>query len=82
MSESENDRVEPNHEAIVLAEMHSAKALSAEIESLRRWKAEAMEVLSGWERVWEALGRPGPLGEFKSASSLRAVERLMASADK
>lgn len=44
-----------------------------EIESLRRWKAEAMTVLSEWEQVWEALGHPGFLGESKAAASLRSL---------
>lgn len=48
-----------------------------EIEQLRAWKAEALEVLAAWERVWEAvgkLGKPGPLGESKPISVLRYLE--------
>jgi hypothetical protein len=37
-----------------------------ELQQLRRWKAEAIEVLSQWEQVWEAAGRPGPLGGSKA----------------
>lgn len=44
----------------------------AELERLRAWKAEAMEVLGQWEQVWEAAGRPGPLGGSKA----EAVARL------
>ena len=47
---------------------------TAEIERLRSWKAEATEVLGSWEEVWEALGRPGRLGESKAAAVLRAVK--------
>lgn len=45
-----------------------------EIERLRAWKAEATEVIGSWEQVWEALGRPGRLGESKAAAVLRAVK--------
>ena len=45
-----------------------------EIERLRAWKAEAIEVIRSWEQVWEALGRPGRLGESKAVAVLHAVE--------
>jgi hypothetical protein len=45
----------------------------AEIDHLRQWKAEAIEVLLGWEEVFEALGRPGPLGGSKSRNVLEAL---------
>lgn len=48
-------------------------AAANEIEALRAWKAEATEVIGSWEQVWEALGRPGRLGESKAAAVLRAV---------
>ena len=48
------------------------KTLS-EIERLRAWKAEATEVLSTWENVWEALGRPGELGASKAQACLVAL---------
>jgi len=51
-------------------------ALKAENERLTRWKAEATEVLAGWERVWDALGRPGPLGASKALSSMVEVNRM------
>lgn len=43
---------------------------------LLRWKAEAMEVLAEWERVYAALGNPGRLGESKAAAALAEVEDL------
>jgi hypothetical protein len=46
-----------------------------ELAFLRRWRAEAIEVLNEWEQVWEAAGRPGPLGSSKA----RAVGALFAS---
>lgn len=49
-----------------------------EVESLRRWKAEATQVLDEWDRVWDALGKPGALGSSRALSSLAAVERLLA----
>jgi hypothetical protein len=45
-----------------------------EIDRLRRWKAEAMQVLDHWETVWETAGRPGPLGYSKAA----AIQALIA----
>jgi hypothetical protein len=37
-----------------------------EIDLLRRWKAEAMLIMAEWDEVWEAAGRPGPLGKSKA----------------
>jgi hypothetical protein len=48
------------------------------LESLLRWKKEATEVLNGWEKVWEALDRPGELGALKSESVLAEVVTLRA----
>lgn len=48
----------------------------AEVEELRSWKAQAIEVLNGWERVWEATGMPGELGEQKSENVRRWAEEL------
>lgn len=45
---------------------------TTELQRLRQWKAEATEVLTAWEQVWEAAGRPGRLGESKA----KAVARL------
>lgn len=47
-----------------------------ELAALRRWKAEAREVLIQWEAVWEAAGRPGRLAESKTLAMLREVNRL------
>lgn len=55
----------------------AANELLTEVERLRSWKREALEVIRAWERVHEALGRPGALGESKAAASLREVERLL-----
>jgi hypothetical protein len=49
------------------------RAATDELQRLRAWKAEAIEVIGSWEQVWEALGRPGRLGESKAAAVLRAV---------
>ena len=49
-----------------------------EVERLRRWKAEAMTVLADWEAVYEAAGKPGPLGVSKARAVLAEVERLRA----
>lgn len=47
-----------------------------EIERLRRWKAEAITVIEGWEAVWEAAGKPGVLGQSKSLGLLGELGRL------
>lgn len=41
-----------------------------EIVALRRWKAEATEVIEAWDRVFEAAGQPGPLGGSKAEAVL------------
>ncbi len=51
-------------------------ARDAEVEGLRSWKAQAIEVLDGWERVWEATGKPGLIGAQKSESVRRWAEEL------
>lgn len=53
-------------------EIPPLRHLQAELERLRAWKTEALQVLGEWEQVWEAAGRPGRLGESKA----KAVARL------
>lgn len=59
---------------------HRWRGDETELQNLRRWKAEATEVLAGWERVWIALGSPGPLGASKAAACEAEVNRLRAQA--
>jgi hypothetical protein len=47
-----------------------------ELRRLRAWKAEATEVIAMWDAIWEALGRPGPLGRPKSECVAREVYRM------
>lgn len=51
-------------------------SVEREVMRLRWWKAEAIAVLNDWERVWVALGRPGPLGASKAAACEAEVARL------
>lgn len=51
-------------------------SVEREVMQLRWWKAEAIAVLDGWDRVWVALGRPGPLGASKAAACEAEVRRL------
>lgn len=53
--------------------------MTAELEHLRLWKAEAMPVLSEWEQVWLAAGQPGPLGTSKAAAVHRFIDDVIAS---
>lgn len=64
-----------NH--ITLIDPHTLHGLRAELEQLRRWKAEAMTVLAEWEDVWIAAGRPGDLGRSKAAGVFEFVRRAM-----
>lgn len=51
-------------------------ALLDEIERLRHWKAEAMQVHTEWEETWVAAGRPGRLGTSKAVGVRDEIERL------
>lgn len=50
--------------------------LVKENNRLNRWKSEAIVVLGDWEEVWEAAGRPGPLGRSKAKNVLDEIKRL------
>ena len=52
--------------------------MADELERLRAWKAEAIEVLNGWEHAWEAAGQPGPLGPSKALAVATALEQMKA----
>lgn len=43
-------------------------------EFLVRWREEALVVLSEWEGLWIAAGRPGALGESKAESVRKLFE--------
>lgn len=51
--------------------------MTTELDTLRRWKAEAMVVLAEWDRVYVALGNPGELGGSKAIAALIEVRRLI-----
>lgn len=55
---------------------------ATELEQLGAWKREAMAVIGAWEKVWVALGEPGPLGALKSTNSLAAIQQLVADRDR
>ena len=52
------------------------------IERLRGWKADALVVMADEDRVWQAAGRPGPLGASKSECVIAEIERLTAERDR
>lgn len=65
------------HQAAKGSELGSViMSVLTEIDRLRRWKTEAMTVISSWEEVHEALGCPGKIGDRKSVASKLEVERL------
>jgi len=43
-----------------------AEELERELTDIKRWKREAMLVLSEWEAVWGAAGSPGTIGQSTS----------------
>lgn len=61
--------------ALIVAAVNALPELLDELERLARWKSEAIQVLNGWDRVHEALGSPGALGQSKHEASAVEVER-------
>jgi hypothetical protein len=55
---------------------------AAEIDRLRRWKAEATAVIERWDALWELLGRPGRLGEFQQTGVHDEFMRLRAQVER
>lgn len=47
-----------------------------EIDRLRRWKAEAIEVLQHWDAVAERFDLSGHLGEFTADAVGKEIDRL------
>ncbi|WP_116996338.1 hypothetical protein [Desertimonas flava] len=52
--------------------------MPGELEALRDWKRSALVVLAEWEAVFDAAGRPGPVGRSKAANTNAEVLRLRA----
>ena len=82
---ADNDLLREIIKQLIDAGWHDGPKVSdeyrAETEHLRAWKAEAMEVLAEWEKVWVAAGRPGPLGGSKAENVRRQIERNRAVLD-
>jgi len=57
------------------------RAAADALESLTRWKAEAVDVMDDWLNVWKALGSPGVLGESIAHASEHEVAKLTAERD-
>lgn len=53
------------------------RAAAAELKRERRWKAEALIVMAQWDKVHEALGSPGALGQSIAEASLAEVQNRM-----
>lgn len=47
-----------------------------EIDRLRRWRSEALDVLDEWDLVYDECGAPGPLGASKARAVLAYVRGL------
>ena len=52
------------------------QCVKAIVEELNQWKADARVVMTGWQEVHEALGKPG-LGQMRFVSSLAEVKRMV-----
>jgi len=55
-----------------------AHELVREIQRLKRWKAEALQVLNQWDEAWQAAGCPGQLGESIPMATAAEISRLRA----
>lgn len=66
----------PEGDARLYLACQEIRAAWVEIARLRQWKQDACNVMTKWEKVWEALGRPGKLGRSKADGALVEVERL------
>jgi hypothetical protein len=47
-----------------------------ELTELREWKRQAMEILSKWEEVYQALGNPGVVGDSRAKVAKVEVEKM------
>lgn len=61
---------------IVREARYQLVSLDVDRRILERWKAEATAVLDQWETVWEAAGKPGPLGRSKALNVVDELVRL------
>ena len=52
------------------------------LAAAERWKAEATEVIESWERVYDALGDVGGLGQRRSDAVLAEVLRMKAEGER
>lgn len=59
----------PSLDAARRAQLRSP-AEDQEMQRLRDWQTSAMHELGKWDAVFDALGKPGPLGESKAANAL------------
>lgn len=73
-------KVEPNPREQAM--LDALVALRSERDQLARWRAEGMEVLDAWDRVYEAAGKPGLLGQSMAAATENEVRRLSAERDR
>lgn len=51
-------------------------SLEQEVIKLRDWKAQALQVLKGWDKVYDYLGRPGELGQHYSEAVLDELKKM------
>lgn len=56
----------------------AATIIREQVEPLEAWKESAIKELSKWDKVHEALGKPGKLGESMAEASLAEVAKLRA----
>jgi chromosome segregation ATPase len=69
------------HLAAGLVLAQEVERLEGECDGLRRWKSEAIAVLTELDASWEAAGRPGRLGQSKARSLGAEVTRSQRECD-
>jgi len=78
VDEATNKRHDDFNDRQVERRIVYATCIREQVEPLEAWKESAINVLGEWDKVHEALGKPGKLGESMAAASLLEVQKLRA----
>jgi hypothetical protein len=57
-------------------EAHALR-LESELERLVEWKASALKTIESWDKVWEAAGKPGRIGQYKSGAVRDFIQTIL-----
>jgi len=78
VDEATNKRHDDFNDRQVERRIVYATCIREQVEPLEAWKESAINVLGEWDKVHEALGKPGKLGESMAEASLLEVQKLRA----